>query len=83
VAVAGPLPGTRSWPAGSSPPVADPSAAPTRGEGDRRTLVHELTLTGDRAAIRDRTTDAVLRLLLEALDADGFGGPAASSGSGI
>ena len=30
-----------------------------------------------------RVDDAVLRLLLEALDADGFGGPAASSGSGI
>jgi hypothetical protein len=75
--------GSRVPTGGSSPPVADPSAAPTGGEGDRRTLVHELTLTGDRAAIRHQTTDAVLRLLLEALDADGFGGPAASSGSGI
>lgn len=83
VAVAGPLPGEASLPVAGSHAVADPRATATDGDPDRRTLVRELTLTGDRAAIRDRTTEAVLRLLLEVFETDPTVGPAASSGSGI
>ena len=83
VAVAGPLPGEASSPVGSSQSVADPTVAAVEGEAGRRTLVHELSLTGDRAAIRARTTDAVLRLLLEALGTEATDASAASSGSGI
>ncbi len=83
VAVAGPLPGEESSPVGSSQSVADPTVAAVEGEAGRRTLVHELSLTGDRAAIRARTTDAVLRLLLGALGTEATDASAASSGSGI
>ena len=69
VAVAGPGPNV--------PPEADGGGAEVGT--DRRAEVRELALTGDRSAIRDQTTRAVLMLLLRALGVERHDGLSAPS----
>ncbi len=71
VAVAGPQPAGFGGPDGSPGPDGllgrAGSAGPGGSAGSEGVAVRELSLAGDRGAIRDQTTRAVLQLLLDVL----------------